>query len=85
HFGDGCVHVRLDFPLTEPQGVARTRAFLEEAADTVARHGGSISGEHGDGRARSELLSRMYSPSALALFSQVKGIFDPDGLLNPGV
>ena len=85
HFGDGCVHVRLDFPLTEPQGVARTRAFLEEAADIVARHGGSISGEHGDGRARSELLSRMYSPSALALFSQVKGIFDPDGLLNPGV
>ncbi|MDK8099390.1 MAG: FAD-binding and (Fe-S)-binding domain-containing protein [Winkia neuii] len=85
HFGDGCVHVRLDFPLAEPGGVGRTRAFLEDAADAVAFYGGSISGEHGDGRARSELLKRLYSPAAISIFRQVKTLFDPAGLLNPGV
>jgi FAD/FMN-containing dehydrogenase/Fe-S oxidoreductase len=83
HFGDGCVHVRLDFPLADrPQAL---RDFLLEAAALVASHGGSMSGEHGDGRARSELLRAMYSPDALKLFSSVKAIFDPDNLLNPGV
>ena len=86
HFGDGCVHCRIDFPLTqEADGPALYRAFVEDAADLVARYGGSMSGEHGDGRARSELLGHMYSPEALALFRAVKQIFDPDGLLNPGV
>lgn len=85
HFGEGCVHVRIDFPLTEPDGPARYRRFIENAADLVAGYGGSMSGEHGDGRARSELLPRMYSPEALALFGAVKAIFDPDNLLNPGV
>lgn len=86
HFGDGCVHCRIDFPLTqEEDGTARYRAFVEEAADLVAGYGGSMSGEHGDGRARSELLGRMYSPQALDLFRAVKAIFDPAGLLNPGV
>ncbi|MFG2822887.1 FAD-linked oxidase C-terminal domain-containing protein [Kitasatospora sp. NPDC048365] len=85
HFGDGCVHVRLDFPLERPGGPAVFRAFLEEAARLVARHGGSMSGEHGDGRARGELLPAMYSPAALAAFGAVKAVFDPDGLLNPGV
>ena len=86
HFGEGCVHCRIDFPLTQvPDGPARYRAFIEEAADLAASYGGSMSGEHGDGRARSELLPRMYSPEALALFAQVKAIFDPDNLLNPGV
>lgn len=85
HFGDGCVHVRIDWPLTEPGGAGAYRRFLEEAAELVAGYGGSMSGEHGDGRARSELLPRMYSPAAMDLFRQVKRIFDPQGLLNPGV
>jgi FAD/FMN-containing dehydrogenase len=59
HLGDGCVHVRLDFPLDKPGGTGKFRAFLEDAADLVVSYGGSLSGEHGDGRARSELLSRM--------------------------
>ncbi|HZA71621.1 MAG TPA: FAD-binding and (Fe-S)-binding domain-containing protein [Propionibacteriaceae bacterium] len=85
HFGDGCVHVRIDFPLTDPGGPARYRSFVEQAARLVAGFGGSMSGEHGDGRARSALLPTMYSPAALALFGQVKACFDPDNRLNPGV
>ncbi len=85
HFGDGCVHARIDFPFDEADGRARYRAFMLEAAEMVASHGGSMSGEHGDGRARSELLPKMYSPQALTLFSQVKALFDPNNLLNPGV
>ncbi len=83
HFGDGCIHVRIDFPFRA--GTRRFRTFLEEAAALVASYGGSMSGEHGDGRARSELLRHMYSEPALDLFAQVKSIFDPIGLLNPGV
>jgi FAD/FMN-containing dehydrogenase/Fe-S oxidoreductase len=85
HFGDGCVHVRIDFPLTEQGGAARYRTFVEDAAQLVAGYGGSLSGEHGDGRARSGLLPAMYSAAALELFGQVKAAFDPDNLLNPGV
>ena len=85
HFGDGCVHCRIDFPLTAPDGAERYKAFVEEAATLVARFGGSMSGEHGDGRARSALLPHMYSPAAIDLFGQVKRLFDPRGLLNPGV
>ena len=85
HFGDGCVHVRLAMPLDTPEGVAHSRAFLQSAARICAAHGGSVSGEHGDGRARGELLRFMYSPDMLDLFARVKHIFDPDNLLNPGV
>ena len=85
HFGDGCVHCRIDFPLTRPGGAASYRSFVEQAAELVAGYGGSMSGEHGDGRARSALLPSMYSPAALALFGQVKAVFDPQNLLNPGV
>jgi FAD/FMN-containing dehydrogenase/Fe-S oxidoreductase len=85
HFGDGCVHVRIDFPLGRPGGTAVFTEFLTDAARLVARHGGSVSGEHGDGRARSALLPLMYPPAALAAFAEVKRVFDPDGLLNPGV
>lgn len=85
HFGDGCVHVRLAMPLDTPEGVAHSRAFLQSAARICASHGGSVSGEHGDGRARGELLRFMYSPEMLDLFARVKHIFDPDNLLNPGV
>ena len=85
HFGDGCVHVRLAMPLETPEGVAHSRAFLQSAARICAAHGGSVSGEHGDGRARSELLRFMYSPEMLDLFARVKHVFDPGNLLNPGV
>ena len=85
HFGDGCVHVRLAMPLETPEGVAHSRAFLQSAARVCAAHGGSVSGEHGDGRARGELLRFMYSPEMLDLFARVKHIFDPANLLNPGV
>ena len=85
HFGDGCVHVRLAMPLETPEGVAHSRAFLQSAARICAAHGGSVSGEHGDGRARGELLRFMFSPEMLDLFARVKHVFDPDNLLNPGV
>ncbi len=82
HFGDGCVHVRIDFPFTE--GSAVFREFLTACALKLRDHGGSLSGEHGDGRARSELLSIMYDEESLALFGAVKAICDPNNLLNPG-
>ncbi|WP_434056383.1 FAD-binding and (Fe-S)-binding domain-containing protein [Georgenia sunbinii] len=85
HFGDGCMHVRIDLPLDTPAGVPAARRFLEESADLVASYGGSLSGEHGDGRARSELLDRMYTPAAIDLFGKVKGLFDPQESLNPGI
>jgi len=85
HYGEGCLHLRLDFDLLSASGVADFRRFLEEAADLVAAHGGSLSGEHGDGQARSELLSRMYSPEMMDLFARFKGIFDPAGRMNPGI
>jgi FAD/FMN-containing dehydrogenase/Fe-S oxidoreductase len=85
HFGDGCVHIRIDFPLSESGGAAVFREFLTEAARLVGEFGGSMSGEHGDGRVRGELLPLMYSPAALGLFAEMKAIFDPADLLNPGV
>jgi Fe-S oxidoreductase len=85
HFGDGCVHMRVDFPFDRADGRAVYRSFVEQAAELVVGHGGSMSGEHGDGRARSELLPLMYSPAALAAMAAVKAVFDPRNLLNPGV
>jgi FAD/FMN-containing dehydrogenase/Fe-S oxidoreductase len=85
HFGDGCIHVRLDYPLTQPNGPAVMRKFITEAAQMVVGYGGSLSGEHGDGRARGELLRLMYSEEAISLFGEVKRIFDPSGNLNPGI
>jgi Fe-S oxidoreductase len=83
HFGEGCVHVRIDFPLET--GGALMRRFLQRAAALVAEHGGSLSGEHGDGRARSELLPAMYSPDGLRAMEAFKALLDPGDLLNPGV
>lgn len=85
HFGEGCLHVRMDFPFDRPDGADRFHAFLEDAADLVTSLGGSLSGEHGDGRARSDLLPRMYSPAALSLMAAVKDVFDPTRMLNPGI
>ncbi|WP_123628470.1 FAD-binding and (Fe-S)-binding domain-containing protein [Streptomyces sp. SAI-097] len=85
HFGDGCIHVRIDFDLLTDAGVARFRRFSEELADLVVAHGGSLSGEHGDGQARAELLPRMYGAETVALFERAKAVWDPDDLLNPGM
>ncbi|MFD5566844.1 FAD-binding and (Fe-S)-binding domain-containing protein [Streptomyces cadmiisoli] len=85
HFGDGCIHVRIDFDLLTPKGVAAFRRFSEELAELVVAHGGSLSGEHGDGQARAELLPRMYGPDLVALFERAKAVWDPDDLLNPGM
>ncbi len=84
HFGDGCVHVRIDFPFARRRAAASFRDFLTACALKLREHGGSLSGEHGDGRARSELLPLMYDAESLRLFGAVKAICDPDGLLNPG-
>jgi FAD/FMN-containing dehydrogenase/Fe-S oxidoreductase len=83
HFGDGCVHVRIDFEFAD-RGRA-FRSFLMDSAKLLATYGGSLSGEHGDGRARSELLPLMYDGQSLKLFGAAKAICDPDNLLNPGV
>jgi FAD/FMN-containing dehydrogenase/Fe-S oxidoreductase len=83
HFGDGCVHIRIDFPFSSAPG--RYRRFVVAAAQLVGRYGGSMSGEHGDGRARSELLPAMYSAEAIEVMGAVKAIFDPGNVLNPGV
>ncbi|QOV40802.1 FAD-binding protein [Streptomyces ferrugineus] len=85
HFGEGCLHVRIDFDFTTEHGTAVFRAFVTEAAQLVAAHGGSLSGEHGDGQARSELLPLMYGPGVIALFEEFKNIWDPDNGLNPGM
>ncbi|MER7758816.1 FAD-binding and (Fe-S)-binding domain-containing protein [Streptomyces sp. NPDC097619] len=85
HFGEGCVHVRIDFDLVTPRGLGVFRAFSEELAELVASHGGSLSGEHGDGQARAELLDRVYGPEAVRLFAAYKDLWDPAGGLNPGI
>ncbi|MFD8980698.1 FAD-binding and (Fe-S)-binding domain-containing protein [Streptomyces sp. NPDC059564] len=85
HFGEGCVHVRIDFDLVTAGGVARFRAFSGELADLVVAHGGSLSGEHGDGQARAELLPRMYGPEVIGLFGAYKDVWDPAGGMNPGM
>ncbi|MDQ0794729.1 FAD-binding and (Fe-S)-binding domain-containing protein [Streptomyces sp. B1I3] len=85
HFGDGCIHVRIDFDLLSTDGVARFRRFSEDQADLVVAHGGSLSGEHGDGQARAELLPRMYGDEVVELFTRFKDLWDPDAGLNPGM
>ncbi|MFK0235709.1 FAD-binding and (Fe-S)-binding domain-containing protein [Streptomyces vinaceus] len=85
HFGEGCVHVRIDFDLASGAGIARFRSFSTDLADLVVSHGGSLSGEHGDGQARAELLPRMYGPEVIRLFGAYKDVWDPAGGMNPGV
>ncbi|MES2264095.1 MAG: FAD-binding and (Fe-S)-binding domain-containing protein [Pseudomonadota bacterium] len=84
HFGQGCVHVRINYELTTAAGIARFHAFAGEAADTVLRFGGSLSGEHGDGQARAEFLPRMYGAELMHAFEQFKAIWDPQWKMNPG-
>jgi FAD/FMN-containing dehydrogenase/Fe-S oxidoreductase len=85
HFGEGCMHMRIDFDLLSRPGIATYREFVEQATDLVVALGGSVSGEHGDGRARSELLGRMYGEDGLALLTEMKDIWDPERVMNPGV
>jgi FAD/FMN-containing dehydrogenase/Fe-S oxidoreductase len=84
HFGQGCVHTRIPFGLYTTEGVAKYRRFMERAADLVVRHGGSLSGEHGDGQSRGELLRRMFGDELVTAFEELKSIFDPGNLMNPG-
>ena len=84
HFGDACVHMRIDFDLVTEKGIKEFRAFVEEAADIVVQLGGSLSGEHGDGQARGELLVRMFGPELIEAFREFKRIWDPDWKMNPG-
>jgi len=84
HFGQGCVHTRLTFDLLTAEGIARWRQFLCDAADLVVRYGGSLSGEHGDGQARGELLPRMFEPEIIDAFREFKTIWDPAWKMNPG-
>ena len=84
HFGDGCIHARIDFELRTPSGIAHWRAFLAEAAALVVRYGGSLSGEHGDGQARAEFLPVMFGPELMQAFREFKAAWDPANRMNPG-
>ena len=84
HFGHGCVHTRINFDLQSKEGIAKFRKFMEEAADLVVSYGGSISGEHGDGQSRGELLPKMFGPELIQAFREFKSAWDPDWKMNPG-
>jgi FAD/FMN-containing dehydrogenase/Fe-S oxidoreductase len=84
HFGHACVHMRVNFDLQSTQGIAKYRKFVEEAADLVISYGGSLSGEHGDGQSRAELLPKMFGPELVQAFREFKALWDPDWKMNPG-
>jgi FAD/FMN-containing dehydrogenase/Fe-S oxidoreductase len=83
HFGQGCLHTRINFDLKTAAGIATFRSFMEDAADLVVRYGGSLSGEHGDGQSRAELLPRMFGDELVQAFREFKAVWDPDGRMNP--
>jgi FAD/FMN-containing dehydrogenase/Fe-S oxidoreductase len=84
HFGHGCVHTRINFDLQSKDGIGKFRKFIEEAAHLVVNYGGSLSGEHGDGQARGELLSTMFGPEVMQAFREFKSAWDPEWKMNPG-
>ncbi|HEX4149842.1 MAG TPA: FAD-linked oxidase C-terminal domain-containing protein, partial [Pirellulales bacterium] len=84
HFGQGCIHCRVGFDLYTAPGVAKFREFMVEAADLVVSYGGALSGEHGDGQARAELLPKMFTPELMAAHREFKSIWDPQWKMNPG-
>ena len=84
HFGHACVHTRLNFDYESEEGIARFRQFMNDAADLVVSYGGSLSGEHGDGQARAELLPKMFGPELIQAFNEFKAAWDPDWKMNPG-
>ncbi len=83
HFGQGCVHTRINFDLESEAGIRKFREFLDRATDIVIAHGGSISGEHGDGQARGALLPKMFGPELMQAFREFKALWDPDNRMNP--
>jgi Fe-S oxidoreductase/FAD/FMN-containing dehydrogenase len=84
HFGQGCLHVRIDYDLKTVEGIRRFRAFVGDATDLVVGFGGSLSGEHGDGQARAEFLPRMFGDEIVAAFREFKSIWDLRWKMNPG-
>jgi FAD/FMN-containing dehydrogenase/Fe-S oxidoreductase len=84
HFGQGCVHTRIDFDLQSRKGIETYKAFMEEATDLVVSMGGSLSGEHGDGQSKAQFLPKMFGPELIEAFREFKTIWDPDGKMNPG-
>jgi FAD/FMN-containing dehydrogenase/Fe-S oxidoreductase len=84
HFGHACVHNRANFELRTAEGIANFRRFMEAAADLVVSYGGSLSGEHGDGQARAELLPKMFGPELVQAFREFKAAWDPEWKMNPG-
>ncbi|NKZ03812.1 FAD-binding and (Fe-S)-binding domain-containing protein [Actinomadura latina] len=84
HLGQGCIHSRMSFDLRSSEGIATYRRFMEDAADLVTSYGGSVSGEHGDGQQRGELLERQYGPELIRAMREFKRIWDPEGKMNPG-
>ena len=83
HFGQGCIHTRIDFELKTYEGVKHFRKFLDEAGDLVVSYGGSISGEHGDGQSKAALLPKMFGPELVRAFGEFKAIWDPENKMNP--
>jgi len=84
HFGHACVHLKINFDFQSKEGIANYRKFAEEAADLVVSYGGSLSGEHGDGQSRAELLPKMFGPELVQAFREFKALWDPDWKMNPG-
>jgi Fe-S oxidoreductase/FAD/FMN-containing dehydrogenase len=84
HCSVGCLHIRPVIDLKVPRGLEQVRAIADEITDLVMEYGGTISSEHGDGRARSPLLERMYGARLFGAFRELKRAFDPRNLLNPG-
>ncbi len=84
HFGQGCIHCSINFDLQTHKGIQQYKQFTEEAAHLVVSYGGSLSGEHGDGQARGDLLEIMYGKELVHAFREFKSIWDPEGRMNPG-
>ena len=84
HYGQGCVHMRINFDFRSEEGLRKFREFLDRATDVVLGFGGSLSGEHGDGQARAALLPKMFGPELMQAFREFKALWDPDNRMNPG-
>jgi Fe-S oxidoreductase len=84
HYGQGCVHTRINFDFRTVEGRQKFREFITRAADVVLSFGGSLSGEHGDGQSRAALLPKMYGTELMEAFREFKILFDPDNRMNPG-
>ncbi len=84
HFGQGCIHTRIDFDLQSAAGIDHYKSFMEEATSLVVSYGGSLSGEHGDGQSKAQFLAKMFGAELVEAFGEFKRIWDPDGRMNPG-